>query len=136
MKKKLLFGTVAGLITGVAAGIAGSIAVDKIIKEIKGDIDNEAFVSPLGDNVVTISSGSSESAKGLTYIKVSASSESKADTCELIAFTRKKSRAIVGEWDDNEHFKLTIGKSKRQQCCSVNFSGDRIVANYYLVKND
>ena len=90
---------------------------------------------PLGDNVVTISCGSSESAKGLTYIKVSASSILKDDTCELIAFAKKKTKAIVGEWTDEDHFRLTIGSGKVKQRCDVSFEGEKITANYYFVKD-
>ena len=134
MKKKVLIGAVFGFAAGAAAAIAGKNAVDKVIKEIKGELDNESFVSPSGKNVVTIFCGSSESAKGLTYIKVRATSEAKPDSCELIAFARKKSRAIVGEWLDEEHFKLTIGNGKRKQCCDVNFEGEQIIARYYFIK--
>ena len=134
MKKKVLAGAIFGFVTGAAAAIAGKMAVDKIVKEIKGELDDESFVSPSGENVVTISCGSSESAKGLTYIKVRASSEAKADTCELIAFARKKATAIVGEWSDEDHFKLLIGNGKRKQCCDVNFDGEQIVAHYYFIK--
>lgn len=134
MKKKVLAGAIFGFMAGAAAAIAGKMAVDKVVKEIKGELDDESFVSPLGENVVTISCGSSESAKGLTYIKVRASSESKSDTCELIAFARKKATAIVGEWLDEDHFKLLIGNGKRKQCCDVNFEGEQIVAHYYFVK--
>lgn len=134
MKKRVLVSTIFGFAAGAAAAIAGKMAVDKVIKEIKGDLDDESFVSPSGDNVVTLSCGSSESAKGLTYIKVRASSESKTDTCELIAFAKGKAKAIVGEWEDEEHFKLTIGKGKVKQRCDVSFEGEQIVAHYYFVK--
>ena len=135
MKKKALIGTIFAFAAGACTAIASKNAIDKIIKEIKGDLDNEAFVSPSGANVVTISAGASESAKGLTYIKVSASSEAKDDTCELIAFAKKKTKAIVGEWVDEDHFKLTIGAGKVKQRCDVSFEGEKITANYYFVKD-
>ena len=134
MKKKALIGAIFAFAAGAGAAIAGKNAIDKVIKEIKGELDNEAFVSPLGNNVVTISCGSSESAQGLTYIKVSASSTLKDDTCELIAFAKKKEEFLSGEWIDNDHFQLLIGTGKRKQCCDISFEGDQIVANYYLMK--
>ena len=135
MKKKALIGAIFAFAAGAGAAIAGKSAVDKVIKEIKGELDNEAFVSPLGNNVVTISCGSSESAQGLTYIKVSASSTLKDDTCELIAFAKKKTKAIVGKWDDEDHFRLTIGSGKVKQRCDVSFEGEKITSNYYFVKD-
>ena len=135
MKKRLIFGTVFGFAAGAVAAVAGKNAIDKLIKEIKGERDRESFVSPLGDNVVTISCGASESAKGLTFVKVRATSDAKPDSCELIAFARKKATALVGDWKDNEHFRLLIGKGKQKQCCDVSFSGDKIVANYYYIKD-
>ena len=127
--------TVIGLVLGVAVGTAAAITTKKIVKEIKGDLTDKDFVSPDGNNTVTLSFGTSETARGLTYIKVNATSSSKEDSCKLIAFAIRKDDFLHGEWSDNDHFKLLIGCGKRKQCCDVNFEEDQIVAHYYLVKD-
>ena len=136
MKKSTLFGVCIGFTLGAAAAVAGAMAVRKIAGEIKEDIDEVTFASPNADNTVTLSFGSSETAKGLTVIKVKAISETKMDTCDLVVLAKKKADLLHGEWADNEHFKLLIGGGKRKQCCDVSFAGDKITAKYYLVKKD
>ncbi|MBR6740640.1 MAG: hypothetical protein IKM04_06210 [Clostridia bacterium] len=135
MKKSAIFGMIAGFAVGTASAIAGRKAYDKVSKEIKDDFSDQVFTSPEGNNAVTLSLGSSESARGLTCIKVKATSESIDDECKLIIFTFKKGDIISGEWSDNGNFRLLIGNGKRKQCCDVSFEEDRINALYYLLKN-
>lgn len=134
MKKNVVFGIIAGFAAGVAATVAGTVVVDKIAKEIKSDLSEQKFTSPNGDNTVTLSYGSSKTAKGLAYIKLQATARSKQDTCKLVAFAKKNVAFLSGEWIDNDHFKLLIGSGKRKQCCDVSFDTDKIVAHYYLMK--
>ena len=135
MKKSAIFGLIAGFAVGTASAIAGRKAYDKVSKEIKDDFSDQVFTSPEGNNAVTLSLGSSESAKGLTCIKVKATSESIDDECKLIVFTLKKGVLISGEWSDNGNFRLLIGNGKRKQCCDVSFEEDGINALYYLLKD-
>ena len=134
MKKFFVLGLLAGVAAGAAAAIAGKILVDKIVGEIKNDLDDYTFTSPDGSNSVTLSYGSSETAKGLTFVRVKATSEVIDDDCKLIAFAGKADEMFYGEWSDNEHFKLLIGNGKCKQCCDVEFNQDAIVARYYLQK--
>ena len=115
MKKYGIF----GLVASVAAGAAAALAVDKVVKEIKSDIDELGFVSPEGDNSVVLLHGASKTAKGLMFIKIKAATEAKDDSCEFIAFTKKRENVFAGEWIDNDHFKLLIGTGKKKQCFDV-----------------
>ena len=135
MKKNTLFGMVAGFLVGTAASVAGAIAADKIAKEIKRDIGERDFVSPDGDRVVTLSFGSSKTAKGLTYIRVKATAAGKENACEMVILAKKSVGLMSGLWQDNDHFRLLVGSGKRKQCCDVSFDADEITANYYLTKN-
>lgn len=130
MKNKTIF----GIIAGVAAGTAVALTTGRIVKEIKSDLCDATFVSPEGDHTVALAFGSSKTARGLTFIKVNATSTAKDDCCKLIAFSGKNA-LIDGNWTDNDHFKLLIGNGKRKQCCDVSFDGEQITALYYLVKN-
>ena len=138
MKKNVAIGIIAGA-AGVAVGATAAIMVknlvDKIKQEIKETTCDYTFTSPNGDNTVTLSYRFSKTAKGLTRIKITAASESKNDSCTLIAISRKVDDLFEGEWTDDEHFKLSIGSGKIKQCCNVNFEGDEIVAIYYNEKN-
>ena len=127
--------TLVGLIVGVAAGTALALTTKKVVNEIKSDLEDATFVSPEGNNTVTLLFGSSKTARGLTFIKVTATSEGKDDCCKLIAFAKRKGELISGEWIDNDHYKLLIGSGKRKQCCDVSFDGEQMRAMYYLVKN-
>ena len=120
-----------GMITGVAAGAAAALAVDKVTKEIKSDLQDHVFPSPEGKNVVTLTCGTSATAKGLTYIRIFATADDK-ETCKLVAFAKKNEEYINGEWLDNDNFKLLIGKGKLKQRCDVSFDGDEISANLYF----
>ena len=103
--------------------------------ESRKDDNPATFVSPDGDNTVELNFGASKTARGLTFVKVNATSENKDDCCKLIMFAKKKDELMDGEWIDNNHFKLLIGSGKRKQCCDVSFDGEQINALYYLVKN-
>lgn len=137
MNKKLIFGITAGVL-GVAAGVAVGVAIKKTVNKIAGEMENDTsehtFTSPNGNNTVAIECGSSESAKGLTRVRVTATSEGKEDDCTLVAFAKKSSTFLEGEWIDNDHFQLLIGSSKRKQCCDVTFVEGKITATYYLCK--
>ena len=89
-----------------------------------------------GKNVVSLTYGSSDFAKGLTYVQVKASVEDSDLACKLTVFAIKKTEVFNGEWSDNEHFKLLVGGGKRKQCCDVDFSGDEINMYYYVEKTD
>lgn len=134
MKKFFVLGLLAGVAAGAAAAIAGKILVDKIVGEIKNDLDDYTFTSPDQNNSVTISYGTSETAKGLTFVRVKATSTTNDDDCKLIAFARKADEMFYGEWSDNEHFQLLVGNGKCKQCCDVAFDQEKIVARYYLQK--
>ena len=135
MKNKTVFGIIAGVTASVMAGTAVALTTKKIVREIKRDMCDATFVSPDGDNAVELNFGASKTARGLTFIKVNATSENKDDCCKLIVFAKKKDEIMDGEWIDNNHFKLLIGSGKRKQCCDVSFDGEQINALYYLVKN-
>ena len=120
--------TLVGLIVGVAAGTALALTTKKVVNEIKSDLEDATFVSPEGNNTVTLLFGSSKTARGLTFIKVTATSDEKDDCCKLIAFAKKKGEFISGEWTDNDHYKLLIGSGKRKQCCDVSFDDEQIRA--------
>lgn len=135
MKKQTVIGLVIGVTLGTAATVAGVLAVRKIVKEIKNDLEEESFVSPEGNNLVTVTYGSSSFARGLTFIKVKGISDEGKDDCKLIAFARKNAEIFSGEWADNDHFNLVIGKGKLKQCFDVTFDGAKINAVYYLNKN-
>lgn len=134
MKKASTIGIIAGFVAGAAAAVAGALTVDKVAKEIKSNVSEKTFISPDGDNSVTVSFGSSKTARELACVKIIAESEGKDDSCKLIAFAKKKEEFLSGEWTDNDHFQLLIGTGKRKQCCDISFEGDQIVANYYLMK--
>ena len=135
MKNKTILGIIAGVTASVMAGTAVALTTKKIVREIKRDMCDATFVSPDGDNAVELNFGASKTARGLTFIKVNATSENKDDCCKLIVFAKKKDELMDGEWIDNNHFKLLIGSGKRKQCCDVSFDGEQINALYYLVKN-
>lgn len=126
--------TVIGLVAGLAAGAATTAIVGQIAKEIKNDMRDQVFVSPNGDNRVTLSYGTSKFARGLTYIKVISTSELKDDPCKMVMLAKKGERFLSGQWVSNEHFELLIGNGKRKQCCDVTFSEEEISAHYYVMK--
>ena len=134
MKKSAIIGLAAGIAAATAAAAAVKLAVDKISKEIKTGIIEEEFDSPLGDNWVKVSMGSSETAKGLTFIKIQAETDRNEDDCKLVFFA-KKDAALSYEWEDDDHFRLFVGSGKTKQCCDVDFSIEEITARYYLAKN-
>ena len=135
MKLRTKFAVAVGFLAGTAAGIAGTMVYNKVSGEIKNDMREQVFTSPDGNNIVTVSYGSSSSAKGLTYIKVKALASTKEDDCKLVAFAKKSPKLLSAEWFDNNHFKLLIGEGKHKQCCDVKFEEANILANYYLVRS-
>ena len=137
MNKQVLIGVlagVAGFAAGVTAAVVATTEVYKIAKEIREDLCEETFTSPDGTNTVTVAFGASNRAKGLTMIKVLATSTQKDDDCKLITFARKSAELLSGEWSDENHFTLLIGSGKRKQYCDVSFDGDQIVTRYSLAK--
>lgn len=134
MSKGIVLGVAAGFAAGAAAAVAGKILVDKIVCEIKGDLEEQTFTSPNGENTVTMSFGSSQTARGLTYIRVKAFSQAVKDECKLVLLARGNEGLFVAEWIGDDTFKLLIGKGKRRQCCEVTFAEDKITAQYYLQK--
>lgn len=135
MKKKVVIGTLLGLAAGAAVTAAGAIAVSRVTKEIKSGMGEQCFPSPNGDNTVTVSCGASTTAKGLTYLRVLATSEVCEDTCALSLLTRKMPEELDVEWIDNEHFRLLVGPGARKQCCEITFEEGRISAVYSLAKH-
>ena len=135
MKKKFLLGTLIGFAAGTAAAIAGKIAVDKVTNEIRSEMSDVCFPSPDGDHLVTLSGGSSKTAKGLSAIRVTVTSESVEDSCKLLLLTKTLPQTYDAVWSDNGHFRLLIGSGKRRQCCDVTIEDGTITANYYLAKD-
>lgn len=137
MNKKVVLGIIAG-VTGIAAGVATGIAVKKVVDKISAEMERNqhevTFTSPEGNNVITLLYGSSESACGLTRIRITATTEGKDDACRLFAFAKSNSSFFNTEWIDNDHFKVLIGSSSRKQCCDVSFENGKITATYYLCK--
>lgn len=126
----------AGYTAGVLTAVAGCSVLDKIVKEIKRDMGlAQTFVSPEGNHRVELFYGSSETAMGLTCIKIIVSSE-KGNDCKLVVFARKRGDFVNAEceWSDNDRFCLLVGNGKRKQCWNVNFDGENVTAIYYLRK--
>lgn len=126
----------AGYTAGVLTAVAGCTVLDKIVKEIKNDMGlAQTFVSPEGNHRVELFYGSSETAKGLTCIKILVSNEAEKEN-KLIVFSRKRGDFVHAEceWSDNDRFRLLVGNGKRKQCWNVSFEGENITAIYYLQK--
>jgi len=134
MKNKKLIGLTAGMAAGAVAAVTGKVIADKIAREIREDVNTQCFRSPCGDYLVTVTYGTSKTAGGLTHIKVKASEELKGEMCELVAFAKRGTEFLTGEWADNRRFKLLIGKGRRKQCCDVDFGESGITVRYYLLK--
>jgi len=134
MKKNALIGLAAGIAAGAAAAVAGTLVAGRIAKEIRDDLAGQCFTSPGGDRFVTLSCGTSDTAKGLTYIRIRAFSADTDDACQLVAFAKKNAQYLKSEWSDNDHFRLLIGSGKRRQCCDVDFGNRQITAYYSLMK--
>ena len=128
--------TILGLVAGLAAGVAATVAVNKVVTEIKSDIGEYRFTSPDGNNFVTLSYGSSNTAKGLTYIRATATKEGSEDNCKFVIFAKKNDELFTGEWADNDHFSLWVGKGKRKWRCEVDFDDNEISAELYLEKEE
>lgn len=137
MNKNTVLGAIAGFAVGATAAIMGKITVDKVVKEIKSEMSEQRFTSPEGDNFVTVSYGSSNTANGLTFIRIKAAFEPDNDdeACKLVMFTKKMPVTLEAQWTDNDNFKLLVGSGKRKQCCDISFEEDGISASYYLTKS-
>lgn len=134
MKNNFGIGAIIGFAAGAAAAVAGTLTTLKVADEIKDGMGEQRFESPEGDNFVTLSCGSSKTAKGLTLIRVKAMTESGEDECKLLLFAKKMPEAFSVDWTDNEHCRLLVGNGKRKQCCDVSFEEKEISAVYYLSK--
>lgn len=134
MKKQGIVGLVVGVAAGVAAAVAGSLATVKVVKEIKHDLKDVDFASPNGDNVVSLHFGSSEFAKGLSYVKVEAKIEDGEDSCDFVMLAGKNAGGLSCEWTDNEHCTVMLGEGKRRQRCDIDYTGEEIVISYYVDK--
>lgn len=126
--------SIIGFIAGLAVGVAGSVATAKVVSEIKEDFKDTDLVSPDGDNTVTLTCGTSSTARGLSLIKVRAHKEEREDDCKLTMVAGKNSKDIHSEWSDNNHFSLVVGEGKLRQLCNVDFSGEEIKMVYSLTK--
>ncbi len=131
-KKKDNTGLILGVAAGTLAAAAGAYVTAKVVKQIKSDLKEVYFVSTDGENIVSLTSGSSGFAKGLTFIKVKAYTKQGSDECKFSFLSC--SGGISCEWQDNEHLELLVGKGKNKSCCDIDFSGDEIILNYYLKK--
>ena len=134
MKNNVILGAIIGFAAGTAAAITGKMVVDKVVEEIKGELGDQVFTSPEGNNRVTISCGSSATAKGLAFLHVKAVSEACEGECKLALITRKMPETLDAQWADNDNFKLVVGKGKLKQLCDITFDGDEINAIYSLSK--
>ena len=140
MDKKVAIGIAVGVagVTVGAALTAAAIAVTKRINKIAHEMDDDrgecTFTSPNGNNTVTISFGSSESAQSLTHISITAVATEKENSRSLSAYARKSEDMLTGEWIDNDQFKLLIGSTNRKQCYEITFGEKKIASTYYLCK--
>ncbi|MBE6553133.1 MAG: hypothetical protein E7666_02205 [Ruminococcaceae bacterium] len=134
MKKVVFWGLAASVAVGVSAAIVGKMLVGKVVSEIQGEMLERSFHSPQGDHCVTLTYGASQTAKGLTYIKIQATAEGSADCCKLIVFAKEGADLFTVTWLDNDHLQLQIGSGARKQCCDVSFEEEQINARYYLSK--
>ena len=134
MKKQTVVGIIIGAALGTAATVAGILVVRKIVKEIKSDLNECIFMSPYGDNVVTVTHGSSKFAKGLTFVKIKA--ENEKDTCNLNFLTGKSADSISFNWEDDDHIEICIGENAVKQVCYVSFEGEEIQMTLCAKKDD
>ncbi len=131
MKKQCVIGLVAGTLAAAAAA-AGAYVTAKVVKEIKRDLKEVYFVSPNEDNIVSVTSGVSDMARGLIFVKVKAYTKSGSDECKFSFLSC--TGGISCEWKDDEHLELLVGKGKKKPCCDIDFSGEDITLTYYFKK--
>ena len=131
-KKKDNTGLIIGIAAGALAAAAATYVTARVVKEVKGDLKEVYFVSPDEENVVSVTSGSSETARGLTLIKVKAYKKSGGDECKFSFLSRKGE--LYCKWHDNDSFELLSGKGERKQCCEADFGGEEITLKYYFKK--
>ena len=133
MSKNGKLGLILGVVAGAVASAAGCLATVKAVKEIKSDLHEVTLVSPNGKNIVSVNSGSSNFAIGLTYVKLKAENEN-GKTCDISFLAGKNSNKIIFNWKDDEHLEFQLGDAKCKQYCDVSFGEDDIVMKYYLKK--
>ena len=131
-KKKDNTRLIIGVAAGTLAAAAASYVTAKVVKEIKSDLKEVYFVSADGENIVSVTSGSSDFARGLTFIKVKAYKKSGGDECKFAFLSL--TGGISCEWKDNENVEFFIGRGKNRPCCEIAFGGDDISLMYYLKK--
>lgn len=134
MKRKLLIGAMVGFAAGAAMAVVGKIAIDKIVAEIKSETVEECFKSPEEDHFVSVSYGSSKTAKGLAFLRVKATTAEGEKVCKLSLLARKKPETLDAVWIDNNRFRLLLGSGKLKQCCDVRFENDGMTAVYSLTR--
>lgn len=134
MRKSSIAGLVTGIAAGAAAAVAGGLAVARVIKEMKAEPQENKFLSPDGNNSVTLSLGTSQFGKGLTLVKVLAQKEDGTDECKFSFVVGRGAKNLQCEWADNDNFELTAGKGLLQQCCDVSFEEEEINIVYYWHK--
>ena len=134
MSKNGNLGLILGVTAGAIASAAGCFATVKAVKEIKNDLHEVTLVSPNGKNIVSVNSGSSNFAVGLTYVKLKAENEN-GKTCEFSFLAGKNSNKVIFNWKDDEHLEFQLGDAKHKQYCDVSFNEDDIEMKYYLKKN-
>ena len=132
--KSGILGLVLGVAAGAAAVAAGYFATAKIVKEINNDSQDTTLVSPNEKNLVTITCGSSLTAKGLTFVKIKAANEK--DTCNLNFLTGKSADSISFNWEDDDHIEICIGENAVKQVCYVSFEGEEIQMTLCAKKDD
>jgi hypothetical protein len=133
-KNNGLVGMVLGIAAGVAAAAAGCVAAMKVANEIKNDFQETAIISPEGNNCVTITCGSSSSARGLTFIKLCAENES--DHCDFSFLAGKRASKISFNWKDNDNICFTLGDGAVKKVCDVCFEGGEIVMKLYFRRDE
>ena len=131
-KKKDNTGLILGVAVGTLAAAAAACVTARVVKEVKSDLKEVYFVSANGENIVSITSGSSDFARGLTFIKVKAYKKSGGDECKFAFLSL--TGGISCEWKDNENVEFFIGRGKNRPCCEIAFGGDDINLTYYLKK--
>lgn len=131
-KKKDNTGLIIGIAAGTLAAAAATYYTAKVVKEVKNDLKEVYFVSPNEENIVSVTSGSSDTARGLTLIKIKAYTKSGSDECKFAFLSRKGE--LYCKWYDDDNFELLSGKGERKQCCEVDFGAEEITLTYCMKK--
>lgn len=120
-QKNGLVGLIIGVAAGVAAATAGGLAALKVFNEIKDDSHETTIVSPNEENLIKLTCGTSDFAKGLTLIKVKA--ENSNDHCDFSFLVGKNSK-ISFNWTDDNSCDVYISDAKVKRICNVCFDGE------------